>query len=305
MAPFRTAALAALAVLLLSTAPAARAAEAAAAAAAPEAAAAADAASSASAERAISAESFARQARAVAAKAARTLARGPQADADGVMSAGRTAGEALAHEAAREAQAAKAARGPLHPGGARSANEAYARSGVSEAAAVACAQEWGQCGREQERGELLTVSCELGDEDAFCFEGYLADGLKAAGDAGDDVAIFRCRRDDSMSTAASACAAPSASWTRTSTGGIGHAVSATFSSSSRASTDAVETLKAANAIAAQAERLREGVLEAARMGELSVPTAGFGAGFQALLGDDSLEGELLPGTMGGSVFDFA
>jgi len=285
----RTAALAALAVLLLSAAPAARAAPAepaAAAAASP------------------SPESYARQARAVAARAARTLALGPDAGDEEAMGAGRTAGEALAHDAAREAQAAKAARGPLHPGGARSANENARRSDAAEAAAVACAQEWGQCGRAQERGELLTVSCELGDEAGFCYEGYLADGLMVGGgegdDARDDVAIFRCRRDDSLSTAASVCAAPSASWTRTSTGGVGHAVSATFSASSRASTDAVEALRAANSVAAQAERLREGVLEAARAGELSVPLGGFGARFQAMLGD---EGELVS-ELGASVFDF-
>jgi hypothetical protein len=226
---------------------------------------------------------------------------------------GRTAGEATAAEAGREAMAIKLARGPLAPGGTRTALEALSRSDNAAEAALACAAEWAQCGTEAERGELLTVSCELGDEDAFCFEGYLADALvqpeAAAAAVGDhdgsdhphDVAVFRCRRDEALSTASSACAAPSASWTRTSTGGIGHRGATAFSASSRTSSsgDPAAALEAYQRIAAQAERMRAGLLDVARLGGLAAPAGGFGGNFDAMLAEDPL------GPMGGMAFGMA
>jgi hypothetical protein len=218
-------------------------------------------------------EVLSREAQAIAAKGARMMAAGH---------AGHTAGEALAAEQGREAAAAKRARGPLAPGGTRSAGAAYARSGAAEAAALACAAEWHECGAERERGDLLTVSCELGDESAYCFEGYLSEALTAApdGEEGEELAIFRCRRGPDLNEASSACAAPSSSWTRSSTGGVGAGglgSAAAFTATS--SGDPQAALEAYQKIAAQAAQLREGILGAARLGGLAAsPEALFGAG---------------------------
>lgn len=272
--------LAAVALLLACSAPAARA-----------------AASPINADDGVSADEaaeYTRQAQAVAAKAARAEALAAAAGGH----PGRTAGEALAAEQGREAQAIKLARGPLAPGGTRTAGEAAARSDAAEQAALACAAEWHECGREEERGELLTVSCELGDEHAFCFEGYVSEELMtpqaeegAEAEEPEEVAIFRCRRSEDLGAAASACAAPSGQWTRSSTGGVGH--SAAFSAA--ATDDPEAALAAYQKIAAQAARMRASLLDVARLSGLAelagdAPADGFGQAFGALLGDDGAAG---------------
>lgn len=138
--------------------------------------------------------------------------------------------------------------------------------------------EWHECGLDKERGDLLTVSCELGDESAFCYEGYLAD--EYTGEGSEELAIFRCRRGADLSEASSACAAPSSSWTRSSTGGIGAGgLGSVAAFTATSSGDPQAALEAYEKIAAQAAKLREGILGAARMGALSAsPEALFGAG---------------------------
>jgi hypothetical protein len=296
-AALRAAPLAALAALLLLSAPF------------PASAAAKPTTADASVE--VDAAALSRQAQAGVAKAARAAA----LDAAQGGHPGRTAGEAIAAAAGREAMAIKLARGPLAPGGTRTALESLSRSDNAAEAALACAAEWAQCGTPAERGELLTVSCELGDEDAFCFEGYLSDALvvpteaeqaggeKKTGDHHEaDVAVFRCRRDQTLAEATSACAAPSASWTRASTGGAGpgggHRAAA-FSTSSTSSGDPTAALAAYQRIAAQAAEMRAGLLGVARLGGLAQPAGGFGGQFEALMAEDPL------GPMGGMTFGMA